>query len=371
MRNLLVLIAFILVIQINVSAISLNELVLSKQIELKAIGKGGFTGEVLELKLKNISAKPISGNIESGTVFKCTDANAQNLIVLNNYPFQLKPAQSQAILVYTNCIEPSDHAPHKEATFTLDQSPSEKLVGLARIIASNSAYKEYSQSLLWSLVRNEKTFTYTKDDSLKAWPIFNYLSSVAKVQKYKSPEPPKPKFLFSTRVNLVYSMDINQKLTLLVTDTEGKTIREYYKNKPISRGIYTVTLGHNDMVEDTTKKIIFKLLDENGNELIKRTVKNNTLEDRLKFWSLSSVLEYKVKEPLTGASLQLFDPEGNLMSVLYQNKNLPAGARKSPISFFHGWGTKSVFTFKLFDNKKNLIQTFTLDSKNSLEVKNK
>ena len=371
MRNLLLAVSLLIGNQIIAATFSLQELYLTKQIEIKAIGKGGFTGEVLEVKVKNITTNPISGNIEPGTVFKCSDANAQNLIVLSNYPFLLKPAESQAILVYTNCIEPSDYAPHKEATFTLDQNPNEKLVGLARIIATNSAYKEYSQSLLWSLVRNEKTFTYTNEDSIKAWPIFNFLSSVAKVQKYKSPEPPKPKFLFSTRVNLVYSMDIDQKLTLLVTDNEGKTIKEYYRNKPISRGIYSVTLGHNDMVEDTTKKIIFKLLDENGNELIKRTVKNNTLEDRLKFWSLSSVLEYTVKEPITGALLQLFDPEGNLMSVLYQSKNLPAGARKTPISFFHSWGTKSVFTFKLFDNKKNLIQTFTLDGKNSLEVKNK
>ena len=52
MRNLLVLLAFILVSQINVSAISLNELVSNKQIELKAIGKGGESPvEVLERQI--------------------------------------------------------------------------------------------------------------------------------------------------------------------------------------------------------------------------------------------------------------------------------------------------------------------------------
>ncbi|MBY0427172.1 MAG: hypothetical protein K2Q22_16175, partial [Cytophagales bacterium] len=198
--------------------------------------------------------------------------------------------------------------------------------------------------------------------------LYAYLSQKATVTKYKLPDPPNPKFVYTTRVNLIYNLDNDQKLTLKKFDAQGKLIREYYKDKVVPTGLYVVTLGHNDMVEDTSQHIVFKLLDEVGQVLMTKTGKNNQLEDKPKVWLLKTTIEYEVKEPIPSASLKLYDPENNLVTVLYQNKNLVAGKRRSPYSFFHGFGKNAKFHVRLTDSKEVLLQEFGLDATNSSEV---
>ncbi len=348
--------------------VSLLELVKQKKIKVEAVSKGGFQGEVLTVTLKNLTYQPVEGIMESGNVFQSEDASAQNLIILVAINFRLKPSETQNLLAYTNCIEPNDYAPYLNTKFSLLSSVDPQLVGLAKL-ATSKKLKEQMQGYMWSIVRKQKIYQYTAADSIENWPIFEYLSNFAKVEKYHPPVPPKPKFVYSTRINFTQNIETSSNYSLLCKDQSGNILREYYKNKTISGGIYSVTVGFNDMVEDTTMKLTYQLLNTENEIVAEKTVKNGFLEAKAKVFLLKTIFQYEVNEPINKASLKLYDPNDKLIHVLYEDKKIPLGIRRSPYSFYHTFGKKSTFKAKLFDEKNNLIKVIEINGASSEEIK--
>lgn len=369
MKNYIVIIGLFLIKQFAwCTSTNILELVQQKKISVQAISKGGFQGEALTVILKNLTYQTVDGEMTSGNVFQSEDANAQNLIVLNTVSFMLKPSETKEILAYTNCIEPSDYAPYNGSKFILVNNTDTRLIGLAKL-CSNHSLREIMQGYTWSVVRRQKTYTYTKQDSIEYWPIFKYLSTIASVEKFKEPVPPKPKFLYSTRINITENIESTSNYSLVCKNGNGEILREYYKGKTIPRGMYSVTVGYNDMVEDTTMKLSFQFLNQNEDVLAEKKVKNFTMEEKTKIYLLKTIIEYEILSPITKATLELYDPTNKLIEVLYKAKNLPSGIRKTPYSFYHTFGKNSLFKLKLFDEKRNLIQTIELNGRTSEEQK--
>jgi hypothetical protein len=246
--------------------------------------------------------------LDAGVIFVCDDNKAQSLMVMDNYAFNLPPYSSTNIVVYANCVIPHNYSPHKDSKFIIDTVKNEKLSGLAKLIAKHRYYTYATQSIVWALI-NKSDVACEKRDSVSAWPVYQYMAKYVKVQVYK-PEaatysqaynhgpPPKPKFAFASRVNITANIQNTQNFSLICTDTSGKELRSYYKNKTIKNGVYSVTIGFNELVEDTNLVVIFKLLDQQNHIVFSKRVKNNNLDDRPKIWLYKTQFEYDVPKDL-------------------------------------------------------------------------
>lgn len=356
------------------------DLVTKSKIQIKADGLGGHSGEVPKVQVKNNTKSSIRDTLDAGIIFVCEDNKAQSLMVMDNYAFNLPPYSSTNIVVYANCVIPHNYSPHKDSKFIIDTVKNEKLSGLAKLIAKHRYYTYATQSIVWALINNSDV-SCEKRDSAVAWPVYQYMAKFVKVQVYK-PEadpysqasinhgpPPKPKFAFASRVNITANIQNTQNFSLICTDTSGKELRSYYKNKTIKNGVYSVTIGFNELVEDTNLVVIFKLLDQQNHIVFSKRVKNNNLDDRPKIWLYKTQFEYDVPKDLKNASLKAYGPDGNLFEVLYEKRVMPKGPRRAPYSFYHFFDKDAKFKIKLFEDNEEIlrfdIKPLTLD-----EIKN-
>lgn len=160
-----------------------------------------------------------------------------------------------------------------------------------------------------------------------------------------------------------------QNFSLICTDTAGKELRSYYKNKAIKNGIYSVTIGFNDLVEDTNLTVVFKLLDQNNHVVFSKKMKNNQFDEKPKIWLYKTQFEYDVPKDLKNASLKSYGPDGQLFEVLYENKVMTKSSRRAPYSFYHFFDKEAKFKIKLFEGTEEILQfdikPITLD-----EIKN-
>lgn len=357
------------------------DLLSKAKIQLKAEGLGGHQGEVLKVQVKNNTKVSIKDTLDAGVIFVCEDNKAQNLMVMDNYAFNLPPYSSTHITVYANCILPHNYSPHKDSKFIVDTTKHDKLSGLAKIIAKHRYYTPQTQSIVWALVDNQAVVC-EREDSIKAWPVYQYLAKFVPVSVYvptppskhashgwSAAPPPKPKFAFSTRVNITTMIQAQQNFSLVCTDTTGKELRSYYKNKPIKNGIYSVTIGFNELIEDTNMVVVFKLLDQNNRVAFSKRMKNNQFDEKPKVWLYKTQFEYEVPRDLKDASLKAYGPDGQLFDVLYEKRTMAKGSRRAPYSFYHFFEKDAKFKIKLFDGTEEILQfdikPITLD-----EIKN-
>ena len=161
----------------------------------------------------------------------------------------------------------------------------------------------------------------------------------------------------------------NTKLTLTGTDNDGKVLKEYYKDKPVPAGFYNVTIGFNEIVSDSGFYLSYKLSDEKGNVLIEKKALNNLMEKEEKVYWLQTAWQMNNELLVPKASMKLYGPDNKLLIVLYENKDIPAGIRRTPYGFYHTYGKKSKFKVKLFDGKGIIVNEIEVDGIGSVERK--
>jgi hypothetical protein len=362
MRKFLVILTCLLSITIQAQNSSFLNLFKGKKISINAEGLGGHSGKVLRIFVKNNGKAPIKDTLNAGLVFICEDGDAQSLMVMEDIPLALGSFSSTYLNVYTNCIVPSNYSPYKGSKFSLDTIIKPELYGLAQVVSKNKL-QSYSQGNVWSLIRKDNV-VFSDLDSVKAWPMFQYLSQYVKTIKYNEPKgtlppnytPPRPKYPYSVRVNITANIFKAQKYSLICTDTNGKELQVFYKDKVLANTIYNVTLGFNDLLEDTTLTVIFKMIDEAGNIVYSKKVRNNHMDEKPQFYLYKTQFDYTIPYDIKNASLKMFDPDGNVFNILYENRQVTKGTKQAPLSFYHYFDKNTKFFVYLYDGEKRILE---------------
>ncbi len=370
----------ILTITLSVSycnEFSFKNLLKNAKIQLEATALGGHEGEVLKLKIKNNTNKSIKDTLDAGLIFVNEDNKAQSLMAMDNYGFSLQPYSYVYINVYSNCIIPSNYSPYKDSKFKLDTSKQESLSAYAKAVARYRFYNHHTQGITWAIVRNDAVVC-SSSDSVKFWPVYKVINNYVPVKVFKpivynNPELPQPvfvsKYAFSSRVNITANIQNQGAYTLICTDTTGKELRSYYKDKIIKNGIYSVTIGFNEIVEDTNLKVVFKFLDASHRPVFTKTVKNKHFDEKPQIWLYKTIFEYELLSDLTNANMQVIAPDGSIFETLYSGRKLPKGPRRTPYSFYHFYNKDAQFKIRINEGIQKVlefdIKPITLD-----EIKN-
>lgn len=355
-------------------AVTLSEAIVKKMVRVEARWKT-HTNTPLDLTLHNLTEKPITVEVQPGTYFRCADDLAQNMLVMKSYQFVIPYFGKTKKGLSVNCMEKHDYGPHDRAEFYFMGNAETPLHTLASQIAKSSKYEYISQSLVWALADKDPEFIYSKGDSVQFWPVLRAASPyihLVHFQGYSSAYmAPTPRITFSSRVNMTSYVAPNSHLTLVSLDKEGKVVKEFYKNKPVDHGFYSVTIGFNEIVSDSNFSVQYKLTDTRGTVLLSKNAKNNLLEEETKVYWLSTIWEMNIENPVKKANLKLYGPDGALLFVLYENKDLSPAIRRTPFGFYHTYGKNSTFKVKLTDGQGALVKEIEIDGANSSEPKMK
>lgn len=363
MKNALMFLFLTGLFGLQAASVDIKTAVDKKLISVSAKGNGGFQGPCMKLKISNNTALPVSIEVPPGTIFTDQDKGAQNLMIVEEYIVDLKPKQNKEWDVQTMCIEHHDYAPAGGDLFVLSSIADGFLRDMAKIIAKNNYQNSTSQSAVWAITDNTLLSDIYSVDTTMASQLINLVCSAT-----NQPRPaiimPREHHLFSIRFDFAHHFQTPTKLTLKCYDGAGNVLKTYYENRVVPTGVYISTFGINK-VSDKESKFIFKLTDDKGNVVEQRTVTESINEQSAVRYEKKVNFEYILKTAVSQASLKLYDDKGNLLEVVWANRNLPAGGRRQAYSFFHLKGENAAFVLKVHDGNGKVVaeQTITGPSK--------
>ncbi len=152
-RNIALIALMLLFFQIPASeGISLEEALQKKLIDLVIKGQGGFTGPVIEMKLKNISQKPITISIERGRLLHPDNKEMQDILVTQSIVVTLPVKAEKQLLINGMCCKAGNTPPSPGMTFKTGKMADSSLIRITQYIDQNKLYKDpASQHAVWVL----------------------------------------------------------------------------------------------------------------------------------------------------------------------------------------------------------------------------
>ena len=150
-RNTALLALMLLFFQIRaIENYSMKEALDKKIIDLIIKGKGGFTGPVIEMKMKNISQKPVNIRVDRGMILHPGDKEMQDILVTQAIEVMLPVRAEKSLIVNGMCCTAGNIPPSPGMLFKTGKMADSSLVALTQYIDKNKLYQDpASQHAVW------------------------------------------------------------------------------------------------------------------------------------------------------------------------------------------------------------------------------
>ncbi|HEY4800508.1 MAG TPA: hypothetical protein VII99_15620 [Bacteroidia bacterium] len=211
----------------------------------KIFGKGGYTGDIIKLKMKNLSNHPVSLSVEAGRRLDSKDSTIQDILVTKSVTLALLGNETKTFLLSGMCCQAHNAAPDSGRIFLIGKMGDSNLVKLAQFIDLNKWYNNYiAQSAVWVISDNNPIEDIGGSD-----PVSKKLQEF--VSKITGKPIPKYKIEYDRRNGSVYSgvpakisgtfeyeIFNNGVVTFGIYDSEGHAVQMFFADVPKNRGKY-------------------------------------------------------------------------------------------------------------------------------------
>jgi hypothetical protein len=215
-------------------------------VKLTIKGKGGYTGDVIEMKVLNNTNQSLSLSINSGLRLDSKEESQQDILVTKDQNIFLAAKQQHSFNIFGMCCQAHNSAPEKNSIYAFGKAADSNLVKLASFINKNNYCSSYTaQQAVWVI----------SDDNSIASIVDGTQEDVNRLRKYVSELTGKPIPIYNVfyrqqnsadlrgEVNRIegvfsYSLNINNKVTIGIYDTSGKLIQLLFQQRPHESGDY-------------------------------------------------------------------------------------------------------------------------------------
>lgn len=227
--------------------ISIDLAVVKGLIQFSATSKGGYTGDVLSVDVKNNSSQNIILSIPAGHIFDSETETEQDLLVTKNYLVELLPAKKQKLGLFVMCCQATKGSPQLDHKYKVGKlSNNKNLVKLANFIEKYK-YNEFypAQQAVWVLSDGNRLETISGEPELQVKNIKYYLTTLGiKDEAGKPIQMPWYEISFtdgdSTAVfsnkatkitgEFTYYLQNNANVLLGIYTPQGKIVKLYINN---------------------------------------------------------------------------------------------------------------------------------------------
>lgn len=223
----------------------LTDAVKQKKVSLTATATGGNSEECIDLKLKNISGKPLRISIAPGTLFDSSVNSEQDILVTRESEAILAANQTSTAKAYGFCCQLHNALPNKGNTYSAVACTNPRLKDMAEFLGKNKYDVQAQQSAVWAVSDNLSAGGIYGDgkelDSLR-----NYAALLAVQDKpfYQVDYgySPNTQFVYAPKTlegNMDFFLEKNGKATLVVYDPNGEPFQVFYTDKRMTTGNYS------------------------------------------------------------------------------------------------------------------------------------
>lgn len=233
--------------------VSIEEAVRKKLVSAVIKGKGGHTGDVIRIKLKNNLNRSVAIDVEAGRRLDSENQGLQDILVNKAVTLALLPNQTKTFVISGMCCQAHNGGPDSSAVFSVGKMADSNLVRLARFIDINKWHKDRTaQSAVWVVSDNKPMEDIGGTDSTSK-KLQRFVSKLTgkPIPKYKveyaqheggavySGIPAKIKGVFD------YEIFSNGLVTFGIYDSRGQVIQMFFADKPRNKGSYVFSYEFN------------------------------------------------------------------------------------------------------------------------------
>ncbi len=242
-KSILVVLAICITLSqaIAKNVISLEEASKKGLIKLTIKSKGGFTGKVIEMKIKNISNRILNFKLEDGRRLDSKNEKEQDILVTKQEEFSSSPGQLKTIDVYGMCCQAHNGCPAENSTYSIGKMADSNLIKLAQYIDSNKYYNLFTaQDAVWAVSDNYSLGGITNSDT-DAGGLQKYVSKITGKPipsynvDYEREVSGRAKQIEGT---FDYSLATNAHVTIAIYNSGGKLVQLLFENIGHPKGDY-------------------------------------------------------------------------------------------------------------------------------------
>jgi hypothetical protein len=217
-------------------------------IKLTIKGKGGYTGEVIEMKIKNLFAKKFKLKMPAGHRLDSKDSTTQDILVTRPEEFILASKEEKTIIISGMCCQAHNHSPNDKSQFRIGKMADSLLIKLAQFINTNKLHKSYvAQHAVWVISDNNRMESITGGDTKEEDKM---------VQEFVSKLTDKPMPLYTVdyssqdsgavfsgrpkeiKGSIEYYLTSNAPVTCGAYSQKGKLVQQFFVNLPQDTGTH-------------------------------------------------------------------------------------------------------------------------------------
>jgi hypothetical protein len=243
------------------TAISIEDAAKRGLIKLIIKGKGGYTGKVIEFKIKNNTPNNLNLKLEAGRRLDSKDNTQQDILVTQAQEFYVYGNQQKNMSVNGMCCQASNACPKTNSDYLVGKMADSNLVKLASFIDKNKYYENYTaQQAVWCISDNKSIASiyggekdivmglrkYVSEITGKPIPSYN----ITYRQEHDSlaiGRPLKIEGIFD------YTLQTTGHVTLAIFNSEGEIVQYICKELAHDKGEHKIyyTFKTKDLPEGT------------------------------------------------------------------------------------------------------------------------
>ena len=231
----------------NGKNMSVEDAIKNKLVTVSIKGVGGYTGDVIAIKMKNLFDHVVTMGVEAGRRLDSQNQKDQDILVNRAVTLSLMPHESKTFLVSGMCCQAHHAGPTNKSEFSIGKMADTNLVKLARYIDLNKWHSNsIAQKAVWVVSDNNPMEDIGGYD-----PVSKKLQAF--ITKLTGKEIPKYKVEYehtedggavysgvpaSIKGTFEYQTYTNGLVTFGIYDAAGHVVQMFFADVPREQGFY-------------------------------------------------------------------------------------------------------------------------------------
>jgi hypothetical protein len=230
------------------TALSVEEAAKKGLVKLSIKGKGGYTGDVIELKVQSLVSQKLDLKLEAGRRLDSKKEDEQDILVTQAQQFALNGGQNKTLNVTGMCCQAHNHAPSVKSYYAVGKMADSNLVKLAAYIDKNHYYTNYSaQQAVWVVSDDNSLGSICDDEKEIRDSLRGFVSKLTgkKIPPYTisyQGGDDGSAMGRATRIEGLFEYDLpmNCHATMFICNERGETVQTIFENLASERGDYKI-----------------------------------------------------------------------------------------------------------------------------------
>lgn len=213
-------------------------------VKVEVSGKGGYSGECINLKLKNISSLDTTIYVEAGRRLNSVDSTVQDILIVKELPVFVKAGEEKEVNLFGFCCQATNHAPAKDEKFDIGHIADSELVIIAQFLNKNPFDENIMQNAIWVVSNNHPLSSVGSSNQIKRKELkklHNVLAAIKHLPEdfswYSLTFKTDTAQLFSgvpdsLYGDIEYSVWNNCEVSITLSDSIGHVVERFMVEKP-------------------------------------------------------------------------------------------------------------------------------------------